>query len=482
MSNNVVPIRDQDEPRPLRPLIYSEETEASLIGCALYDPRILDGKAEAVRPEHFAVGVHAKIWAAILALHQSGRRPSVELVRSHMDRDIGLVDVGGGQYIARLAAAIVTTVNAGDLAAHIIDLAQRRRVAEIAQGAIDRASQVDFGTTAEQIITDTEAQLYELAEGVTGDRQSVDAGEAFAHALQLAQDAQQRGTTMTGITTGFADLDRMTGGLEAGNLYVVAGRPGMGKTALALWLAWATARAGSRVAFFSLEMSAIQLMRRIGAPLVGLSPFDLKRGAVPDNDWVRLIDVEKDLRKLPIKIDDRGGLTVAQMHAEARRLKRRGGLGLVVVDHLGLVKPPPEAAREGGTWQIGKISNALKRLAKDLDVPVLALSQLSRMVEGRDDKRPTLADLRQSGEIEQDADAVAFVYREHYYASRQRPGRKTAENDASYNGRIADWMAECQACANTAEVIIAKQRDGAIGTVELFFDETLARFQNLHRG
>jgi replicative DNA helicase len=284
-----------------------------------------------------------------------------------------------------------------------------------------------------------------------------------------------------GITTGYTEIDRMLGGLEKANVYVLAARPSMGKTALATGIARNTARAGNRTAIFELEMSAEQLGRRLIAPMCGLSPFDLKVGAIEDaNQWQRLLEAQRDLDKLPLWIDDQPGLTPAKIRARARRMKRRKGLDLIIIDHLGIVAPPAEAARQGATYAVGQISNAFKRLAKELDVPVLLLCQLSRATEGRDDKRPTLADLRQSGEIEQDADVVMFIYRDSYYLERARPQKRPGEDEPDYNKRVVDWMGLCDKARGLAEIIVAKQRDGAIGTVKLAFDEAMAKFSNLH--
>jgi replicative DNA helicase len=305
----------------------------------------------------------------------------------------------------------------------------------------------------------------------------------------MAEAAVKREGHVTGVTTGLVDLDKKLGGLQPSDLVILAGRPSMGKTALATNIAFNAALAhklapenGGRVAFFSLEMSAEQLATRILAEQTGISSDRIRRGEISrDDDFSRLVIAAQDLQTLPMHIDDTPGLSVPAMRTRARRLKRRQGLGLIVVDYLQLMRSPAGLRSENRVQEVSEITRGLKAIAKELEVPVLALSQLSRAVEQRDDKRPQLADLRESGSIEQDADVVMFIFREQYYHERGEPKQRDDESSEKFAERHSRWLERGERVHNVAEVNIAKQRHGPIGTVELYFDGMVTKFGNLSR-
>ena len=458
----------------------NHEAEMALLGALLTDNRTLEQASEIVRPEHFADDRHGRIYTAIETLVERGTNASPITLKNYFEQDDGLAEIGGTALLTALAGATVSLRNVKDYARAIADAYLLRQILGTMQWGADLASHPELDKSAPTVLETIETQLFALAETGRVEQPVVTLGEAAGKALELADEAGKRGGGLVGITTGFIDLDRMTGGLEAGNVYVLAGRPSMGKTAAAIWSAWGTARTGSRVLYASLEMSAEQLGRRVAAAIAGVSIHDVKIGNLTENDWTKLLAVKRELGELPFLIDDRPGQSATAIRNRARRLKRRGGLGLIVVDHLQLMRLGTKI--ENRRLEIGAITSGLKALAKDLGVPVLLLSQLSRAVEQREDKRPTLSDLRESGDIEQDADVVMFVYREHYYAEREKPARKAGEDETKFNGRFVDWEQRVRDCRGKAEIIVAKQRDGAIGSVEMAFDDNTARFQNLHRG
>lgn len=456
---------------------HNFEAEMALLGAVLTDPRTISAASEIIAHQHFADDRHAQIWAAIVLLDAQGVKPDVVMLKGHLERADGLQAIGGTQYLSRLRAAAVSTINVKDYARVIRDCWQRRATINVCEDAVVQAHD-DQSKSAQSIIESMEAQLCGIVE--VSHREAVHIGAAAQTAIDMAEEAHRRGNQLVGITTGFNRLDGMLSGLEPGSVYILAARPSMGKTALGMGIAWNTAKAGNPVAFFSLEMSAAQLGRRVIAPLCGISLSAMKAGDIRDGDgWSKMLAAQKEISGVPIWIDDQAGQTIAAIRARSIRLKRRHALKLIVIDHLGLVMPSPEAAGQGATFAIGQASNAVKRMAKELDVPVLLLHQLNRGVEGREDKRPTLSDLRQSGEIEQDADVVMFIYRESYYLERMRPQKRAGENDIAYHGRTTEWSVLCNEVRGKADVIIGKQRDGPIGTVPMAFDDRTTRFSTL---
>ncbi|MGH6985199.1 MAG: replicative DNA helicase [Stellaceae bacterium] len=391
------------------------------------------------------------------------------------------------QYLARLAAEATTIINAEDYGRTIYDLSVRRDLIIIGEDMVNLAYDAPVDATPLSHIEDAERKLYEIAETGHYDSGFQRFAQALTSAVDMAAQAYQRDGGLSGLATGLSDLDARMGGLQPSDLIILAGRPGMGKTALATNVAYNVAKGwvgevqpdgrtksvnGGIVGFFSLEMSAEQLATRIIAEQTGIPSNKIRRGAIDESDFEKIKDVSIDLQSLPFYVDETGGLSVGQLAARARRLKRQRGLDLLVVDYLQLLQGSSQRASEGRVHEITEITTRLKALAKELNIPIVALSQLSRQVEAREDKRPQLSDLRESGSIEQDADVVMFVFREEYYHQMRKP---TETNREKFN----EWLAEGERLEGKAEVIIGKQRHGPTGTVELQFDAAVTRFANL---
>ena len=395
------------------------------------------------------------------------------------------------QYLGRLAANATTIINARDYGRTIHDLATRRQLIVIGEDVVNTAydSPVDF--PPKEQIEEAETRLFSLAETDKYGQGFLAFNHALTTAIEMAGNAYKRDGHLSGIATRFTGLDGKMGGLQSSDLIVLAGRPSMGKTALATNIAFNVARAraqslaqstdlppddprhdGAVVGFFSLEMSAEQLATRILSEQAGIPSEKIRRGMIDEPEFKRLVEVSQEMAAIPLFIDQTGGISIAQLSARARRLKRQQGLGLLIVDYLQLMTGTSNKS-DNRVQEVSQITTGLKALAKELNVPVIALSQLSRAVENREDKRPQLADLRESGSIEQDADIVMFVFREEYYLERLKPQEGTIE--------FQDWMAKMQLVSGKAEVIIGKQRHGPIGTVQLQFDGNVTRFSDLAR-
>jgi replicative DNA helicase len=400
------------------------------------------------------------------------------------DTDIGGMTVG--QYLARLAAEATTIINAKDYGRTVYDLSLRRDLIRIGEDMVNVAFEapVDFAPRAQ--IEDAERQLYELAETGRYDGGFQRFSQALTVAVDMAAKAFQRDGKLSGIATGLRDLDAKMGGLQPSDLIVLAGRPGMGKTSLATNIAYNIAKAyqaevqpdgtmkainGGVVGFFSCEMSAEQLATRIIAERTGISSSLIRRGGITEADFEKIRDYSIELQSLPFYVDETGGLSISQLTARARRLKRQKGLDLIVIDYIQLLQGSGRRGNDNRVQEVTEITTNLKALAKELNVPVVALSQLSRQVENRDDKRPQLSDLRESGSIEQDADVVMFVYREEYYLANKEPRAGTPEYEK--------WQLDMDLAHGKAEVIIGKQRHGPTGTVDLHFEASVTRFGDL---
>ncbi|HEX2150941.1 MAG TPA: replicative DNA helicase, partial [Stellaceae bacterium] len=380
----------------------------------------------------------------------------------------------------------------------IHDLYLRRELITVGQDIVTEAFEHDLDDLATEQIERAEAKLFELASSGQAEGGPREFRFALTSAITMAQAAFKRDGKIVGVATGFTDLDKKLGGLHPSDLIILAGRPSMGKTALATNIAFNAAKDyqpahgpdgridltrqaedGAVVAFFSLEMSAEQLATRILAEESGTSSDKIRRGEVRREDFDKFVMASQRLAAIPLYIDDTPALSIAALRTRARRLKRQHGLGLIVIDYLQLMRPSAaKGGQENRVQEISEITRGLKAIAKELNVPVLALSQLSRAVEQREDKRPMLADLRESGSIEQDADVVMFIFREEYYLSRSEPPRRAEESDQKFNERYEDWQRRSEAAFGMAEVIIAKQRHGPIGTVKLHFEAETTKFDN----
>lgn len=448
----------------LRPVPVAHDAEALLLGIVLMRPAALEGVRTMIRPEHFADDRHGLIWDAICTAHDAGTPATVPTLRDWADRH--LAESGGVRFLAQLAGVVGPSVSAPAYARLIVDLADRRALSRALQEGLDRLASSDPGTTASRLAVDVETAIRAITDRGSGTgrvKLAAAADQAIAEA-----EAAYRGETRA-LLTGIDALDDAMGGMYPQDLVILAARPGMGKTALALSIARNVAGRGQGVLVFSLEMSATALARRLIAGEAALSVHAMRRGRLGQDGWVGLVRARPAM-DLPIEIDDRAGLEIAEVRAAAMAAKRRGGLALVVVDHLGKLTAPREVAKHGPTATVGYVSSGLKALAKDLDCPVLALCQLSRAVEARDDKRPALGDLRQSGEIEQDADAVLMLYREAYYHRARQPKREPNETPDAYHARREQWQIELRDIERDAELALVKLRDGEPGSVRLGFD------------
>jgi len=493
-ASRVTPLRDAD-PELIRTPPYNTEAEQALLGALLINNAAHPRVSEFLQPEHFGNAVHARIYAAMGKLIGRGQVANPVTLKNLFDQDGALTEIGGAQYLARLAGAAVTIINAEDYGRAIHDLYLRRQLIALGEDVVNDAFRHDLDDRATEQIERAEKKLFDLATAGQAEGGFRDFAGALTSAITIAESAFKKSGKIVGVATGFVDLDKKLGGLHPSDLVILAGRPSMGKTALATNIAFNAARAykplrlpdgrlgaedGAVVGFFSLEMSAEQLATRILAEESGVSSDRIRRGDVSHEDFDRFVQASQELQALKLFIDDTPALSVPALRTRARRLMRQQGLGLIVVDYLQLLRPSVQVrSLENRVQEISDITRGLKALAKELDVPVLALSQLSRAVEQREDKRPMLADLRESGSIEQDADVVMFIFREEYYLSRGQPLRRADETDEKYNDRYERWQNRFNEVYGLGEVIIAKQRHGPIGTIKLHFDAETTKFDNL---
>jgi len=448
---------------------HNLEAEQALLGAVLVSNACFDACADAVDAEDFHQPVHGRIWAACGALIEAGVTADAITLKARFDDDEALGKIGGAGYLVRLASSAVSLVNARDYAVQVRDLARRRGLIRVAEAAVAQGYDFDDQRAAPALIEGVEAELSALADRAAGEAASFAA--TIDQAVSLAEAAWRRDGRVAGVATGLGELDAMLGGLQPGDLIVCAGRPGMGKTAMGTTVALNAARAGHGVFYASLEMPAWQIAQRFVSGVSGVALHRMRAGTLDAGAFDAMEDARAELHRLPIALDGTPNLTVPAIRARARRALRRLGTvtpGLIVVDHGGLIRASDEARKWNPVAQLEETSAGLKAMAKTLAVPVLALWQLNRAVEARDDKRPSLADIRGSGSIEQDADAVLFLYREAYYLARHKPKREGAA--------LAEWSADMAAVANRCDVIVAKQRNGPLGEVELGFDARTARF------
>ncbi|MGC3936666.1 replicative DNA helicase [Roseobacter sp. EG26] len=464
---------------------HSIEAEQQLLGAILTNNDIYDRVASIIGPKHFYDPVHARIFEIAAARIAKNNLASPVTLKAFMEDDEGLKELGGPAYLARLAGAAISAFAVRDYAQMIYDLAVRRDLIQLGREISDKAATVDVASEPREQIVEAEQALYKLAE-----QGQVESGfqsflKAVTDAVNVANAAYQREGGLAGVSTGLIDMDKKLGGLHRSDLLILAGRPSMGKTSLATNIAFNVAKAykrgqlpdgtegaidGGVVGFYSLEMSAEQLAARILSEAAEVPSEQIRRGDMTEGEFRRFVDAAKALEACPLYIDDTPALPISQLAARARRLKRTYGLDVLIVDYLQLVRGTGKS--ENRVNEISEITMGLKAIAKELDIPVIALSQLSRQVENREDKRPQLSDLRESGSIEQDADVVMFVFREEYYKEREKPGDHDLE-------AMAKWQEEMERLHGRAEVVIGKQRHGPIGTVELSFEGRFTRFGNL---
>ncbi|MCB2095067.1 MAG: replicative DNA helicase [Rhodobacteraceae bacterium] len=463
---------------------HNIEAEQQLLGAILTNNDIYDRIASLVKAEHFFEPVHQRIFEIAIAKIQKNALASPVTLKGYLEEDPGLKELGGPAYLARLAGAAISAFAARDYAQMIYDLAVRRELMRLGQDIASRAQAIEVENDPRDQIIEAEQRLYTLGEQGTVERGFVSFLKATTEAVQSALAAYQRDGGLAGISTGLADLDEKLGGLHPSDLLILAGRPSMGKTSLATNIAFNIAKAHKRgklrdgsegsvnggvVGFFSLEMSSEQLAARILSEASQVPSENIRRGNLTEAEFRRFVEAAKALEASPLYIDDTPALPISQVAARARRLKRTRGLDVLMVDYLQLLRG---SSRDNRVQEVSEITQGLKAIAKELNIPVVALSQLSRQVESRDDKRPQLSDLRESGSIEQDADVVMFVYRDEYYREREKPGDHELD-------KMAAWKEVMEQVHGRAEVIIGKQRHGPIGHVELSFESQFTRFGNL---
>jgi len=464
---------------------HSIEAEQQLLGAILTNNDVFDRITNLVGKDHFYDPVHARIFETAAARIQRNALASPVTLKTFLADDEGLKELGGPAYLARLAGAAISAFAARDYAQMIYDLAVRRELIRLGRDITARAQSVDVDSEPKEQIVAAEQDLYKLAEQGSSDSGFQSFLKAVTDAVTVANAAYQRDGGLAGVSTGLVDLDKKLGGLHKSDLLILAGRPSMGKTSLATNIAFNIAKAyrkgalptggegavnGGVVGFFSLEMSAEQLAARILSEAAEVPSEQIRRGDMTEGEFRRFVEAAKALEACPLFIDDTPALPISQVAARARRLKRTHGLDVLMVDYLQLLRGAGRS--ENRVNEISEITQGLKAIAKELDIPVVALSQLSRQVESREDKRPQLSDLRESGSIEQDADVVMFVFREEYYKEREKPGEHEME-------KMATWQDDMERLRAKAEVIIGKQRHGPIGTVDLSFEGQFTRFGNL---
>jgi len=465
---------------------HNIEAEQALLGAILVNNEAFYRVSDFLEPRHFFEPVHQNIYEITGSLIRVGKIANPVTLKTFLPADVDIAGLTVSQYLARLAAEATTVINAEDYGRTVYDLSIRRSLIVIGEEMVNVAFDAPVDFAPRDQIEDAERQLYELAETGKYDGGFQRFAAALTTAVDMAARAYQRDGRLSGIATGLQDLDRMMGGLQHSDLVILAGRPGMGKTSLATNIAYNISRAwqgevrpdgqretvnGGIVGFFSLEMSAEQLATRIISEQTEIPSYRIRRGEIDPGDFDRIASVAREMESIPLYIDETGGLAIAQLAARARRLKRQKGLDLLVIDYLQLLQGSTRRAIEGRVQEVTEITTGLKALAKELNVPILALSQLSRQVENRDDKRPQLSDLRESGSIEQDADVVLFVFREEYYLKNKEPRAGTDEH--------FKWQTDMEAVHGKAELIIGKQRHGPTGTVQLQFKADVTRFSDL---
>ncbi|MAZ77004.1 MAG: replicative DNA helicase [Micavibrio sp.] len=478
-----------DKASTYQELPHNFDAEQGLLGMLLVDNQHLERINDMLRPEHFSHPTHQRIYETIEKMVERGLEAKPTTLKDYFEKDESLDAVGGTKYLLELATEVPMLNNAMDYAQTIYDRHLRREIIRMNMDVTRDAYHYDIDKQATDIIEDAESKLFQLSEDGSGSQGGFSTlRDSVLIAIEHAEKAAQADGAVTGVTTGLSDIDAKLGGLHNSDLLILAGRPSMGKTALAVNMGFNAAKAyaesggekGAVVGFFSLEMSSDQLAGRILADQADISGDDLRKGNLQQDDFRRFVEASQKLSQVPFYIDDTPALSIGAVRTRARRLKRQHGLGFLIIDYLQLLRGSgSKQSTENRVNEVSEITRGLKAIAKELQIPVLALSQLSRAVEQRDDKRPMLSDLRESGSIEQDADVVKFVYRREYYLAREEPQKKQGEDDAKFNDRYADWQRDLGECASKAECIIVKQRHGPIGSVPLYFDASRTRFSDL---
>ncbi|MBI1180617.1 MAG: replicative DNA helicase [Alphaproteobacteria bacterium] len=470
---------------PAAALPHNLEVEQALLGAVLVNNDAAN-RVSFLTPEHFFDPLHQRIFATVMRLVERGQLAIPATLKTYMENDAGLREVGGPQYLARLAAAATSLVHAEEYGRTIYDLSLRRQLILIGEETVENAVEADTELSATTQIEQAEQKLFNLAESGHAEEGFKPFSRSLNLAIENIEAAHKREGKLTGVSTGMQAMDQLLGGLHKSDLVILAGRPSMGKTALATNIAFNAAKrwhrsvldgedpakgGGAVVGFFSLEMSAEQLASRMLSEQAGIPSEKLRRGDMNPDQFRDLVRASQEIEDIPLFIDDTPALPISGIMSRARRLKRQHNLGMVVIDYLQLARPSGRERTENRVQEVSEITRGLKALAKTLNVPVLALSQLSRSVEQREDKRPQLADLRESGSIEQDADVVMFVYRDEYYHERRQPEPGTPAH--------AEWQERGERIRGVAEAIIGKQRHGPTGVARLHFSKETTKFGDL---
>ena len=469
----------------------STAAEQALLGAILTNNKAYERVSDFLEPAHFSDPLNGRIYEAIARRIERGQLADPVTMRAEFEHT-GVLDAAGGPaYLAKLLTAMVGIVNAGDYGRVIHDAWVRRQLIDIGETVVNNAFGARPDLDGSDQIAASEEALFKLATERGQEGGFVSFTNALTEAVKVATKAYQRTGDVVGLTSGLRDFDKRTGGLHPSDLIILAGRPAMGKTALATKIAFSAARSILRdaedsgekpkgsVAIFSLEMSSEQLATRILSGEAEVSGEKIRRGDIGQKEFDRFVRVARELQRLPLYIDDTPAISLSAMRTRCRRLARTQGLSLVVVDYLQLMRPAIGTEPDSRVLEISMITQGLKAIAKELSVPVIALSQLSRQVESREDKRPMLSDLRESGSIEQDADAVMFVYRDEYYLQQRQPKDSAYDSNDKFQVATEEWQRKMALVHNKAELILEKQRHGPTGMIQLYFEGEYTRFGDL---
>ncbi|MDB2652543.1 replicative DNA helicase [Candidatus Pelagibacter bacterium] len=468
MENNLSIVKDQFKELP-----NNIEAEQAVIGSILVSNDIFDEISTIISSINFYDPMHQKIYEAIESLVYKGMLANPITLKNYFEDEKD--DLNVPEYLVKITKFSTSVRQAVEYSKIIYDMFVRRELIKISEQTIDSAKLNELGTNGQTIIENSERLLFDLAEKGSFNSSLVKFDEAMKQTIEMASAAYKNEEGIVGVPTGLRDLDDKLGGLHQSDLIIIAGRPSMGKTSLATNIAFNAAQKlqdsgkKSSIAFFSLEMSSEQLSTRIISEQARISSNDIRRGRISDEQFDKFLETSKNIAELPLYIDETPAISIAAMSNRARRIKRLFGLDMIVVDYIQLMRGTT-FNKDGRVQEISQITQGLKAIAKELAVPVVALSQLSRQVEQRDDHKPQLSDLRESGSIEQDADVVMFVYREGYYLQRKEPREATVEH--------AEWQAKMNEVAHLAQIIIGKQRHGPIGNVTLEFEERFTKFKD----
>ena len=485
MLNNIQDINTSNiKDSSINSLPHSIEAEEALIGSILVDNEIYNRITYdiALKSEHFFVPVHGRIYEAAQKLINNGQVADSITLNQYFEKDPALIEIDGTNYLVKLSEASDIAPNSDHYAKLIYDLSLRRDLIRLAQEVANKAANPNIDDSANSQIEMAESKLFTLAETGESNKGPMSFSESIAETISSAENAHNRDGKLSGISSGLKSMDELLGGLHKSDLIIIAGRPSMGKTALATNIAFEAAKKYENenddgILFCSLEMSSVQLTNRILAEEAKISSEKIRRGQLSNDEFINLVRASQNIQERKLFIDETPALSVPQLRTRARRIKRMHGLKLIVLDYLQLMSAINISNNR--VQEISEITQGLKAIAKELNVPLVALSQLSRAVEQREDKRPQLADLRESGTIEQDSDVVMFVYRQSYYEERSEPRKTSTETDEKFHNRYLEWQETLEKVQNTADVIIAKQRHGPIGNIKLHFEPSLTKFSDL---